>query len=63
MDTTKIMEISKMTDREILRQQLEQLAEVSRDCLPEELPNITMEMIALVSYLENNKDYKKDELC
>lgn len=56
MDTTKTMELSKLTDREILRKQLEQLAEVSRDCLPEELPSITNEMIALVSYLKNNKD-------
>jgi|GEM_PF-5719178 len=47
-------EISKMTDREILRHQLEQLAEVSRDCLPEELPDITKGMIAIVSYLENH---------
>lgn len=47
-------EMSKMTDREILRHQLEQLAEVSRDCLPEELPDITKGMIAIVSYLENN---------
>lgn len=47
-------EISKMTDREILRHQLEQLAEVSRDCLPEEMPDITKGMIAIVSYLENN---------
>lgn len=47
-------EISNMTDREILRHQLEQLAEVSRDCLPEELPDITKGMLAIVSYLEHN---------
>lgn len=63
MEAVNQKEISKMTDREILRHQLEQLAEVSQDCMPEELQNITSAMIAIVSYLENNKDYKKDELC
>lgn len=61
MDETIQQDISKMTDREILRLQLEQLAEVSMDCLPEELPQITKGMIAIVSYLENNKT--KNELC
>lgn len=63
MEAGKQKEISKMTDREILRHQLEQLAEVSTDCLPEELPNITYGMIALVSYLEKNKEDKNTALC
>jgi hypothetical protein len=63
MESANQKVISQMTDREILRHQLEQLAEVSQDCLTEELPNITNGMIAIVSYLENNKGYKNDGLC
>jgi len=48
-------DMSEKTNREILRFQLEQLAEVSKDCLTEELSKITSSMIEIVSYLENNQ--------
>lgn len=53
------IDLSELTDRGILRFQLEQLAEVSKDCLPEELPDITSAMIDIVAYLENNREYNK----
>lgn len=56
MKEEKKKEISEMTDREILRLQLEQLAEVSKDCLPEELADITKSMIAIVSYIESSRN-------
>lgn len=43
--------ISEMTEKEILRQQLELLAERSKKCLDEELPKITEAMIAICGIL------------
>jgi hypothetical protein len=56
---SRSVDFSNLTDRGLLRFQLEQLAEVSIDCMPEELPDITSSMIDIVAYLENNEEYKK----
>lgn len=40
-------DIKEMTIKEILRQQLELLAERSQDCMDEELPAITNAMVAI----------------
>lgn len=43
--------ISEMTEREILRQQLELLAERSEHCADEELPSISKAMIEISKYI------------
>jgi len=43
--------ISEISEKEILRQQLKLLAERSKTCLDEDLPEITMAMVAIVDLL------------
>ena len=44
-------EIKSMTQKEILRQQLELLAERSKECLDEDLPKLTEAMISVFEVL------------
>lgn len=51
--------ISEMTEKEILRQQLELLAEESSKALVEELPALTNAMINLVVEIKENVEPQK----
>ena len=47
--------ISEMTEKEILRQQLELLAERSKSCVDDCLAEITTSMISIFTTIENEK--------
>lgn len=46
--------LEKMTRKEILRQQLKLLAENAKDCRDEALPQISREMLNIVTYLDSS---------
>lgn len=48
--------ISEMTEREILRQQLELLAERSQNCMDEELSSVCNTMLSIATYLSSKDE-------
>lgn len=54
MDEVKVEQnkVSKMSNKEILRRQLELLTEYSKNCLDEEIAEISKVMLEIVRFLE-----------